>query len=79
MIEKIEIKTNGEAFYSIAEQVQSFFKKMNAQSGILHLFVMHTSCALTISEDYDPSAKRDLEKFLKNVAPRNAPFILAPL
>ncbi len=43
--------------------------------GILFIFIMHTSCALTISEDYDPSAKRDLERFFDHLAPRDLPFI----
>lgn len=73
---KITIPTQGEGFYSITEQIHSsLFELANQKSGILHLFIQHTSCALTISEDYDPSAKRDLERFLKYVAPRDLPFI----
>lgn len=73
---KITVQTNGERFYSITEQVQSSLKEAAASPcGILHLFILHTSCALTISESYDPSAKRDMEKFLKYLAPRDLPFV----
>lgn len=73
---KITVPTHGERLYSITEHIHSSLSELTLQqSGILHLFIQHTSCALTISEDYDPSAKRDLEVFLKYLAPRNLPFI----
>lgn len=73
---KITIPTHGERFYSITDHINSTLSELtNQKSGILHLFIQHTSCALTISEDYDPSAKRDLESFLIHIAPRNLPFI----
>ncbi|MFQ5729059.1 MAG: YjbQ family protein, partial [Waddliaceae bacterium] len=79
--ETIQVTTQGEGFYPITNEVkralQSLLKKQNpsSTSGILHLFVMHTSCALVISEDYDPSAMKDLENFFKHLAPGNLPFI----
>ncbi len=73
-------KTSGEKFYDITSSLNSFFQKeviphFNSNSGVLHLFLQHTSCALTISEAYDPSAKKDLESFMKYLAPRNLNFI----
>ena len=76
---KIHIRTNGEKFYSITDQVRSqlpnLLRDQKQQSGILYLFVMHTSCALLITESYDPSAQEDMEAFLQYLAPRNLPFI----
>ena len=73
-------KTSGEKFYDITTSLNSFFQKeiipqFKVSSGILHLFLQHTSCALTISEAYDPSAKKDLESFMKHLAPRKLNFI----
>ena len=73
-------KTSGEKFYDITSSLNSFFQKevsphFKSTSGVLHLFLQHTSCALTISEAYDPSAKKDLESFMKHLAPRNLSFI----
>ena len=72
--------TSGEKFYDITSSLNSFFQKevishFKSNSGVLHLFLQHTSCALTISEAYDPSAKKDLESFMKHLAPRNLNFI----
>ena len=73
MSNKLTIETSGEGFYDITGEVQN---QVSAKaSGILHLFCIHTSCALTITEAYDPSAKKDVEKFLNHLAPRDLGFI----
>ncbi|MCB1119555.1 MAG: YjbQ family protein [Chlamydiia bacterium] len=71
----VTIPTSGEGFYSITDQLA---EAITAPSGILHLFCPHTSCALTISEDYDPSAKADLEAFLQHLAPATSPSSATP-
>ena len=81
-METISVKTNGERFYEITEEVRRFIneesKALGSQaprSGLLFLWNPHTSCALTISEAYDPSARKDMENFLKHLAPTHLPFI----
>lgn len=77
--ETLVIETHGERCYDITKQVQAttgiLCTQCEVHSGILHLFIMHTSCALVISEAYDPTARQDLESFLKHLAPRDLPFI----
>ena len=34
-----------------------------------HLYLQHTSASLLISENYDPTARKDLEEFLRRMAP----------
>ena len=76
---KFNYSTNGEGFYSITNDLKSFLQEQyrfnQSTSGLLHLFITHTSCALSITESYDPSAKADIEAFLKHIAPRNLKFI----
>ena len=74
---EIMIETSGEKFYEITKDVKSELTSLlkDSTSGVIHLFVNHTSCALTVNESYDPSAKKDLEEFLKHCAPRNLAFI----
>lgn len=75
MIE-LAIKTHGEMFYEITDQVKKAVKDLSeGKSGVCYLFNPHTSCGLTISEAYAPEAKTDLESFLKHLAPRNLSFI----
>ena len=48
---------------------------LKEESGLLNLFIQHTSCALTINEAYDPLAANDLGEFLEHLAPTNLTFI----
>ncbi|MDB9787248.1 secondary thiamine-phosphate synthase enzyme YjbQ [Bacteriovoracaceae bacterium] len=72
-------KTNGEGFYDITQNLlrtaQNDLFVDQKESGVLVLFCMHTSCGLVLNESYDPSAKDDLERFLKEIAPRNLKWI----
>ncbi len=43
--------------------------------GILHLFIQHTSAALAINENADPSVRRDFESIFNHVVPENLPFL----
>lgn len=41
--------------------------------GLLHVFLMHTSASLTISENADPDVPRDLESSFNALAPEDFP------
>ena len=72
----IIIDTHGEKFHQITEEIKSEAQRITAsKSGLLYLFLPHTSCGLLIQESFDPSAKTDMEKFLKHLAPRELNFI----
>ncbi len=45
------------------------------QTGLLHLFIQHTSAALTINEDADPSVRIDFENIFNKLVPENMPFL----
>ena len=42
--------------------------------GLCHLFLQHTSAALTINENADPTVRSDLARWLDRVAPDGAPY-----
>ena len=44
------------------------------RTGILNLFVQHTSCALSINENYDPSVRADMEQIYNRLVRENAPY-----
>ncbi|TNF01906.1 MAG: YjbQ family protein [Deltaproteobacteria bacterium] len=72
----LNVQTNGESFYDITKELKKWsLENLASRSGVLHLFIMHTSCALTINESYDPAARRDMERFMKHLAPRDLAFI----
>lgn len=77
---KLKKKVRGPGLHSITSDVEEILKKIlldsnHKSSGVLHLFNLHTSSALTINESWDPTAKGDVERFLDHLAPENLPFI----
>lgn len=44
------------------------------QVGLLHLFVKHTSCGLSINENADPDVRRDMESILNHIIPEDEPY-----
>lgn len=67
--EKFSIQTRGRGLHDITDQLQAIVKQWDVSNGIAFLFVQHTSASLVINENYDPSARRDIEAFLDHIAP----------
>jgi len=44
------------------------------ETGMLNLFIKHTSAAIMISENADPDVQTDLDTLMDKMAPENAPF-----
>jgi len=44
------------------------------ETGILHLFLKHTSAGLMLNENADPDVRADLNTLFNNIAPEGAPF-----
>ncbi len=39
------------------------------QTGIAHIFLKHSSASLALNENYDPSVRNDVERFLRSLIP----------
>lgn len=44
------------------------------QVGVLHLFVQHTSCALSVCENWDSSVRSDMTAIYNHLVPENQPY-----
>ena len=44
------------------------------ETGILHLFIQHSSASLTINENADPTVRSDMEAHFNKFVPENAPY-----
>ena len=42
-------------------------------TGIMHIFILHTSAAITINENADPTVRDDLESHFNKMIPENEP------
>lgn len=44
------------------------------QTGLLNLFVKHTSCGLCINENADPDVRADMRRIFDRLVPENQPY-----
>ena len=58
----------------VTSEVLGHLPKPLPQTGLLHLFVQHTSCALSINENADPDVRVDLEQIMNHVVKENEPY-----
>ena len=56
----------------IEEACGSFLPKI--ESGILHVFIQHTSASLAINENADPSVRTDFRSYFDRLAPEKEPY-----
>lgn len=59
------IKTNGQGLYEFTDQVASWVQG----SGILTLFIQHTSASILVQENADPEVRTDLTNFFRKLVP----------
>jgi secondary thiamine-phosphate synthase enzyme len=74
MVEQFSVATSGQGLHEITAQVQAMIRKARIEEGLCTVFVRHTSASLVIQENADPSAKRDLERWLNRLVPEGDPF-----
>lgn len=65
----ISVRTPGQGLYEITDRVSEAVARSEVDSGLCVVFVQHTSASLVIQENADPSAKRDLERWLCRLVP----------
>ena len=65
----LTVTTRGKGFIEITGELASWLEAINAEDGLLTVFVCHTSASLTIQENADPNVRRDLLDALEALAP----------
>ena len=45
------------------------------KSGLLNLYIKHTSAGLTVNENADPDVRTDFESIFNKIVPENMPFL----
>ncbi|HYD56643.1 MAG TPA: secondary thiamine-phosphate synthase enzyme YjbQ [Burkholderiales bacterium] len=74
MVEHFSVATPGRGLHEITGQVRAAVTKAGIEAGLCTVFVRHTSASLVIQENADPSARRDLERWLDRLVPDGDPF-----
>ncbi|MEP3197423.1 MAG: secondary thiamine-phosphate synthase enzyme YjbQ [Lentilitoribacter sp.] len=70
MQKAVHMHTQGSGLYEFTHEAVDFVQSAGVESGLLTLFVRHTSCSLLIQENADPDVRFDLDSFFKRLVPR---------
>lgn len=74
MIKRIAVKVAAQGLHDITADVVDVVRHADIAQGLCSLYIQHTSASLLIQENYDPSAKYDLERWLNRLVPENDPL-----
>lgn len=61
-------------YHLITREVLQYIPDL-PRTGLLNLYIKHTSAALTINENADPSVRVDFESIFNKLVPENMPFL----
>jgi secondary thiamine-phosphate synthase enzyme len=68
----LTVATQGTGLYEFSGDVARWVHQTGIGTGLLTVFVQHTSASLLIQENADPDVRADLEDFFTRVAPESA-------
>ncbi len=66
---KFSVSTRGRGIYCVSREVCNWVRRQDIQSGLLTLFIPHTSASLLIQENADPGVLEDLNRFFNRLVP----------
>jgi len=67
--QQISINAQGRKLYDITPQVLDWANQLGFDTGLLTLYIQHTSASLLINENYDADVLVDMEAFFKRLVP----------
>jgi secondary thiamine-phosphate synthase enzyme len=66
----IRLKARSRGFHVITNEVVAQLPELRQiKTGLLHLFIQHTSASLAINENVSPEVRRDLDRHLRELVP----------
>ncbi|MGY6520739.1 MAG: secondary thiamine-phosphate synthase enzyme YjbQ [Mongoliitalea sp.] len=69
---EIQLKPYPRGFHLITGTIEQQFSEIREiQTGMLQVFIKHTSAGLTINENADPIVRKDFETFVNDLVPEN--------
>jgi secondary thiamine-phosphate synthase enzyme len=75
MVNQIEfsLQPRNRGFHLVTEEIMQNLPAL-PQAGLLHLFIKHTSAALTINENADPDVREDMESIFNRLIREREPY-----
>lgn len=73
---RFTLRARGRGVHLVTDEVHAALASLpSLRIGLCHLFLQHTSAALTINENADPTVRADLERWLDRIVPDSASWI----
>lgn len=74
---EIRLSAHRRGFHLITETILKNIPEIkHIQSGMLQVFIKHTSASLTINENADPTVRVDFESHMNTMVPEDAPYYI---
>ncbi len=70
---EITLPSLGRGYHLITHIIEKSIEEM-PEKGLLNILLKHTSAAITMNENADPSVRDDFETFFNRLAPENASY-----
>lgn len=73
----LQLQQRRRGFHIITtEIIQAFPQLSEIKTGMLQVFIQHTSASLTLNENADPTVRKDFEMYFNKTVPENDPEYL---
>ena len=66
---KFSTSTRGKGLYNITREITSWVTRQKFGTGLLTIFIPHTSASIVIQENADPDVLHDLNEFFQKLVP----------
>ena len=70
-VKQFTVNTRGKGLYDCTVQIASWVQDQKVHTGLLTVFLRHTSASLTIQENADPDVIADLNDFFARLVPED--------
>jgi secondary thiamine-phosphate synthase enzyme len=75
--QRLTLTPKSRGYHLITDEVIGQLKELDSIStGLLHLFIQHTSASLSINENADPTVRLDMETHINKMVPDNMAYYL---
>jgi len=71
----VRLAPKSRGFHLVTDQILAEGPRLDdLQTGLLHVFLQHTSASLTINENAAPAVRGDMERHFNEMVPENQPY-----
>ena len=75
-VDRLTISTEGQGLYEFTRAIRQFVTDADVATGLLTVYVRHTSCSLLIQENADADVQTDLNGFFRRLVPEGMDWLV---